>query len=135
MSQGIAAANHAVHAFVGGVPMVALFLLTGIYFTVSTGVFQIRKFFEILRSPFSFSGKGDSIGAFGALSTALAGTLGIGNIIGVTAAIASGGAGAVFWMWIGAFTAWRPNTRRSCSRCAAKSPRRKARFRRPDVLH
>ena len=53
-------------------------------------------------------GVGD-ISAIQALTTALASTIGVGNIAGVGTAIAMGGPGAVFWMWVSAFLAWVPN--------------------------
>lgn len=85
-----------------GYHVLGLILLTGIRLSVSTGFFQIRKFFSWVKyslcppKPASKSG----ISRFGALSAALAGSIGTGNIVGVAAAITVGGAGAIFWMWI-----------------------------------
>ncbi len=88
---------------VWGVPMLALMLFTGISLTLRTGFFQIRKFPTILRSTvFSKSEKDGEITPFAAMCQALAATLGTGNIAGVSTAVAIGGAGAVFWMWISA---------------------------------
>lgn len=86
--------------------MLCLMLFTGVMFTVRTGFFQLRKFPTILKSTvFAKSGDrdADSVSPFAAMCQALAATLGTGNIAGVSTAIAIGGAGAVFWMWISAF--------------------------------
>ena len=88
-----------------------LLLFTGLLTTVITGVFQIRHighwFSQTLGSLFKkdVSGhvKGKSISQFQALCTALAATIGVGNIAGVATAICLGGPGAVFWMWVAAF--------------------------------
>lgn len=88
---------------VWGVPMLALMLFTGIMLSVRSGFFQLRKFPEILKSTvFSKSEKNDEISPFAAMCQALAATLGTGNIAGVSTAVAIGGAGAVFWMWVSA---------------------------------
>ncbi|MBE7021547.1 MAG: alanine:cation symporter family protein [Ruminococcaceae bacterium] len=102
--------NNSVNGFVWGKGLYLL-LITGVVMTVVTGVFQITKirhwFAETLGSLFKkdVSGhvKGKSISQFQALCTALAATIGVGNIAGVAAAIVGGGPGAVFWMWIAAF--------------------------------
>ena len=102
--------NNDVNSFVWGNGLYLL-LATGVLMTVLTGVFQITKighwFSETLGSLFKkeVSGhvKGKSISQFQALCTALAATIGVGNIAGVAAAIVGGGPGAVFWMWIAAF--------------------------------
>lgn len=83
--------------------MLALMLFTGVSLTLRTGFFQIRKFPTILKSTvFSKSEKDGEITPFAAMCQALAATLGTGNIAGVSTAVAIGGAGAVFWMWISA---------------------------------
>ena len=102
--------NNEVNSFVWGKGLYLL-LATGVLMTLITGVFQITKirhwFSETLGSLFKkdVSGhvKGKSISQFQALCTALAATIGVGNIAGVAAAIVGGGPGAVFWMWIAAF--------------------------------
>ena len=100
--------NDAVNSVVWGVPMLILIIGTGIYFSVRLGFFQIFKFKHILKSTIFSESKnknGDkkSLSQFQAMSTALAATIGTGNIAGVASAIAIGGAGAVFWMWVSAF--------------------------------
>lgn len=88
---------------VWGAPMLALMLFTGFSLTLRTGFFQIRKFPTILKSTvFSKSEKDGEITPFAAMCQALAATLGTGNIAGVSTAVAIGGAGAVFWMWVSA---------------------------------
>jgi len=102
--------NNSVNSFVWGKGLYLL-LVTGVLMTLLTKVFQITHighwFSETLGSLFKkdVSGhvKGKSISQFQALCTALAATIGVGNIAGVAAAIVGGGPGAVFWMWIAAF--------------------------------
>lgn len=105
-------ANSAVHGFVWGPAMLAVFLFTGLLCTVGSGFFQLTKIklwlSETIISAFKRKDvrKTDdkkAISQFQALSTALAATVGTGNIAGVATAIAGGGPGAVFWMWVGAF--------------------------------
>lgn len=84
---------------------IVLLLGTGIYLSLGTRFIQFRKIGEAIRSLFS---KGDGaegdITPFQALMTSMAATIGIGNIVGVAAAISAGGPGAIFWMWVsGAF--------------------------------
>ena len=94
-----------------------LLLATGLLMTLLTKVFQIGHighwFSQTLGSLFKkdVSGhvKGKSISQFQALCTALAATIGVGNIAGVAAAIVGGGPGAVFWMWIAAFLGMMTN--------------------------
>ena len=91
--------NEAVSLFVWGPPMLALFLGAGAYFTILTRGLQFRRLGDILLSPFRWdTEKGGGISAFAAVSGALAGTLGIGNIVGVAGALMLGGPGVVFWM-------------------------------------
>ncbi|MBS4959672.1 MAG: sodium:alanine symporter family protein [Clostridiales bacterium] len=88
-----------------------LFLLcgTGIYFTIRLNFVQIRKFGEGMRrvfGTFSMNGKKateDGMSSFQSLTTAIAAQVGTGNIAGAATAIASGGPGAIFWMWLSAF--------------------------------
>ncbi|MDX1578978.1 MAG: amino acid carrier protein [Gemmatimonadota bacterium] len=89
--------------WVWGPPLIILLLLTGLHFTVLLRGLQIRKLGHALwlalvlrREP---EGEGD-ISHFQALMTALAATVGTGNIVGVATAIGAGGPGALFWMWV-----------------------------------
>ena len=90
---------------------ILMFLLcgTGIYFTFRLGFIQIRKFgsaWKRLFGNFSLSGKkagAEGMSSFQALTTAIAAQVGTGNIAGAATAIASGGPGAIFWMWVSAF--------------------------------
>jgi len=87
--------------WVWGVPLLVLLVGTHLLLTIRLGVIQ-RYLPRAIRISFSRSkevGEGD-VSQFGSLMTALAATIGTGNIIGVAGAIASGGPGAVFWMWI-----------------------------------
>lgn len=104
--------NSAVNGVVWGPPMLVLFLLVGIYMSVGTGFFQIFHFVYTVKNTIFAIFKNKSIvktedkkaiSQFQALATALAATVGTGNIVGVATAITAGGAGAVFWMWVSAF--------------------------------
>ncbi|NQN54370.1 sodium:alanine symporter family protein [Streptococcus suis] len=93
-----------INNFVWGPPLLLLLVGTGVYFTLRLGVFQISKLPTAFRLIFSSdqSGQGD-VSSFAALCTALAATVGTGNIVGVATAITTGGPGALFWMWVAAF--------------------------------
>jgi len=104
--------NGAVNGVVWGIPMLVLIISTGIYMTVRTGFFQITKiktwanetFLAIFKKKsVTRTSEKKAITQFQALSTALAATIGTGNIAGVATAICIGGPGAVFWMWLSAF--------------------------------
>ncbi len=108
--------NNSVNSFVWGNGM-WLLLFAGLLTTVITGVFQVRKIGHWMRETLgslfdkNVSGhvKGKSISQFQALCTALAATIGVGNIAGVATAITIGGPGAVFWMWVAAFLGMMTN--------------------------
>lgn len=90
--------------FVWGTPLLLLLVGTGFYLTVRLGIFQMRRLpmaFRLILSG-DESGQGD-VSSFAALCTALAATVGTGNIVGVATAIKAGGPGALFWMWVAAF--------------------------------
>lgn len=89
-------------AILWGPPVMVLFLLTGAVLTWRTGFVQIREFPRSLKQVFA-SVKSADRSAFRAVCTALAGTVGTGNIAGVAGALSLGGPGAVFWMWVAAF--------------------------------
>ena len=104
--------NGKINGFVWGWFGVILLVGTGIIMTILTKVFQITHighwFKETLGSLFkkdvtSHVKEKGTISQFQALCTALAATIGVGNIAGVAAAIVTGGPGAVFWMWVAAF--------------------------------
>lgn len=113
--EAVAKVNAAVNGVVWGWPMIVLILGTGILLTVRTKALQVRKFGtswgETIIPTMKSMGKKDkakskkenSISQFEAFATAISGTVGTGNIVGVTSAIMTGGPGAVFWMWISAF--------------------------------
>ena len=88
-----------INSFVWGVPALVLILGVGIYFSISTGFAQLRLLPRAVRS-FLGSVTGKNSASFKALCTALAATVGTGNIVGVAGAIAIGGPGSIFWMWI-----------------------------------
>lgn len=99
--------NAFVNACVWGVPAMVCIIGVGIWLTIRTRCVQFRKFFFVLKHTFGtmFDKKEAGDGAltsFQSVCTALAGTVGTGNIAGVAGAIALGGPGAVFWMWISA---------------------------------
>ena len=97
-----------------GIPMIIIMLITGILLSIRTKFFQVRKFGLSCKKTFGESVKQmkrtdkkdkekNTISPFEAFSTAVSGTVGTGNIVGVTTAILSGGPGAVLWMWVSAF--------------------------------
>ena len=109
MIEMITKVNSAINNFVWGPIMLALLVGTGVYLTCRTGWVQVRWFGYIMKKTVGslFEKKendsGENLSAFQAVCTALAGTVGTGNIAGVTGAIFVGGPGAVFWMWVSAF--------------------------------
>ncbi|MDU3326203.1 MAG: sodium:alanine symporter family protein [Streptococcus sp.] len=90
-------------AFVWGPPLLILLVGTGIYLTIRLGLLQVARLPKAFQLIFTKDkGHGD-VSSFAALCTALAATVGTGNIIGVATAIKVGGPGALFWMWMAAF--------------------------------
>lgn len=83
--------------------LIILCLGAGIYFSVATRFLQVRYLREMLRLLFKGESSKKGISSFQAFSVAIAGRVGTGNIAGVATAIAMGGPGAVFWMWVIAF--------------------------------
>ena len=107
MLQTIEAVNSAVNNFIWGVPAMICIIGVGLYLSIRTRFLQIRKFPYAIKTTIGrvFRKREASDGAmtpFHAVCTALAATVGTGNIAGVAGAIAIGGPGAVFWMWISA---------------------------------
>lgn len=93
----------ALDAFVWGPPLLILLVGTGIYLTIRLGILQLARLPKAFQLIFTKDkGHGD-VSSFAALCTALAATVGTGNIIGVATAIKVGGPGALFWMWMAAF--------------------------------
>lgn len=88
---------------VWGPPLLTLLVGTGVYLTLRTAIVQLRNLPLAFRLIFADDQGEGEISSFAALATALAATVGTGNIVGVATAIKSGGPGALFWMWIAAF--------------------------------
>lgn len=108
MLNTIEAINTAVNNFVWGIPAMICIIGVGLFLSIRTHFIQIRKFPYAIKTTIGrmFRKKEASDGAmtpFQAVCTALAATVGTGNIAGVAGAIAIGGPGAVFWMWVSAF--------------------------------
>ena len=110
MLETIASINSTLNNFIWGPVMLVLLVGTGVYLTVKNHWLQIRYFGFIMKSTVgSLFHKSDAkkdsgnLSPFQAVTTALAGTVGTGNIAGVTGAIFLGGPGAIFWMWVSAF--------------------------------
>jgi AGCS family alanine or glycine:cation symporter len=97
---------NSIDSFVWGPPLLILLVGTGIYLTIRLGLLQVIKLPLALKLLFAKddddNGEGD-VSSFAALCTALAATIGTGNIVGVATAIKMGGPGAMFWMWMAAF--------------------------------
>jgi len=83
--------------------MIALCLGAGLWFTFRTRFMQVRQFIEMTRLTFKGEGSDAGVSSFQALALSMSGRIGIGNIAGVATAIAFGGPGAVFWMWVMGF--------------------------------
>lgn len=99
--------HDAVNRFVWGVPAILLILGVGLYLTLRTRAVQLRRFPEAMRETLGRifdkrTAKAGSVTPFQAVCTALAATVGVGNIAGVAGAVALGGPGAVFWIWVSA---------------------------------
>jgi AGCS family alanine or glycine:cation symporter len=110
--------NSAVNGFIWGPVMLVFFIAVGLLFTIRSGVFQVSHFgLWIKATLLSIFKRKDvrktddkhAISQFQSLCTALAATVGTGNIVGVATAIALGGPGAVFWMWLSAFLGMMTN--------------------------
>lgn len=112
------------HEIVWGPWTMFLFLGTGLFFTVKSGGFQIRKLPYWWKKTVGGLGNG-SISSFQTSCTALAATIGTGNIVGVATALTAGGPGAVFWLWISALIGM-------ATAYAETSLGQKYRYRRPD---
>ena len=101
----IASINSAINGFVWGVPMLVLLVGGGILLTIRNRGVQFRKFGYAMKNTIGkIFKKGEAkegeITPFQAMSTALAGTVGTGNIAGITTAVTLGGPGTIFWLWI-----------------------------------
>ena len=97
--------NGIVNSFVWGAPVLILLVGTGVYLTLLLGLPQFRYFFDAMSEVFSFrkkSGEDKSISSFAAMATAMAATVGTGNVAGVATALHLGGPGALVWMLISA---------------------------------
>ena len=98
-----------IDGIVWGVPLLILLVGTGIYFTFKLNFIQMFKLPLAIKYLFlNDDDKSDNeakgeVSSFAALCTALSATIGTGNIVGVATAIATGGPGALFWMWVAAF--------------------------------
>ncbi len=97
---------HMLNEWTWGVPMLVLMLASGLTFTLATRFVQFRRFGTVMKtsvcSVFSHPDQPGALSPFQAVATALAATVGTGNIAGVAGAIALGGPGAMFWMWVSA---------------------------------
>lgn len=107
MIETITRINSAINSFIWGVPAMIAFMGVGIYLSIKLNFLQVRKFRYIMKTTVGriFKKRDIADGAlspFQAATTALAATVGTGNIAGVAGAISIGGPGSVFWMWISA---------------------------------
>ena len=104
MLESIERGNAWLNGYVWGVPMIALLMGTGLVLTFVTGAAQFRYLAlalrEVLGKVAVRTGSAGSVSPFQAVATALASTVGTGNIVGVATAISIGGPGALFWLWV-----------------------------------
>ena len=94
---------NAVNGYVWSMPLIVLCLGAGLWFSIRTRFVQLRQVREMVRLLLSGTTSEAGVSSFQALAMSLSGRVGIGNIAGVATAIAFGGPGAVFWMWVMAF--------------------------------
>ncbi|MBE9608161.1 alanine/glycine:cation symporter family protein [Chitinilyticum piscinae] len=92
-----------INGYVWSPALVYLCLGVGVYFSIRTRFMQVRHLREMVRLMFDGKASDEGVSSFQALTMTLSGRVGIGNIAGVATAIAFGGPGAVFWMWMMAF--------------------------------
>ena len=90
--------------YVFGVGVPVILILAGLFFCFKLNFFHFLHPIKVIRAMKPESAK-NGVSSFGAMSLALAGTLGVGNMVGVASAIALGGFGAIFWMWVSAIVA------------------------------
>ena len=83
--------------------LIGLCLGVGLWFSIRTRFMQVRGFFEMLRLMVGGQTSAAGVSSWQALSISLSGRIGVGNIAGIATAIAFGGPGAIFWMWVMAF--------------------------------
>jgi AGCS family alanine or glycine:cation symporter len=91
------------NSIIWSTPLIVLCLGAGLYFSIRTRFMQVRGLGEMVRLMFAGKKSDAGVSSFQALAMSLSGRIGIGNIAGVATAIAFGGPGAVFWMWVMAF--------------------------------
>ena len=112
--EAISEINGFINSMVWGWPIIILILATGLLLSIRTKFLQVTRFKEAFSSTILPTVKGlgrkkkkdtgaNSVSQFEAFATAISGTVGTGNIVGVISAILTGGPGAVLWMWISAF--------------------------------
>lgn len=93
-----------IDSFVWGPPLLVLLVGTGIFLSLRLGFLQVTRLPKALGLIFKAKSQGEGdTSSFRALCTALAATIGTGNIVGVATAVKAGGPGALFWMWVAAF--------------------------------
>ena len=121
-----------------GISLLVLLLIpTGIYFTIRTKFLPLRLFPDMIKSLLAKKEHKDSLSTFQTLIVSTATRVGMGNLVGVVAAISAGGAGAVFWMWvtalIGSSTAFIEATLAQAAQREGSALRRVSR--RPGILY
>jgi len=98
---------HTIYSIVWSPALIILLVGAGIYFTIRTRFVQVRRLGTVFRTMFSKRDSGEesrhTLSSFEAFCVAISGSVGTGNIVGVATAIALGGPGAIFWMWVIAF--------------------------------
>lgn len=136
----VASVVEVVNKFLWDYALLILLLGTGIIYSFSLKFIQIRKFgagMKKMFGGFSLHGKSSENGlsSFQALATAIAAQVGTGNIAGAATAIASGGPGAIFWMWVSAFFWYGHHFCGGRYGAAHQSKRKRRHCRRSGVLH
>ena len=99
-----------IDSFVWGPPLLVLLVGTGVFLSLRLGFLQVARLPKALGLIFKAKSQGEGdTSSFRALCTALAATIGTGNIVGVATAVKAGGPGALFWMWVARRNCRRPH--------------------------
>ena len=106
----VEATVHFINSIIWSKALIFVCLGAGLFFSLRTRFMQIRGFFEMCRLTVRGEKSDAGVSSFQALAMSMAGRMGIGNIAGVATAIAFGGPGAIFWMWVMGFLAHPPRT-------------------------
>lgn len=126
-----------IDSFVWGPPLLVLLVGTGVFLSLRLGFLQVARLPKALGLIFKAKSQGEGdTSSFRALCTALAATIGTGNIVGVATAVKAGGPGALFWMWVAGVLRHGDQVRGRVAGCEIpRCGRTRRNCRRPHVLY